>query len=429
MGGRGTWQSTLRPWLLVLIALGVGLLLGGHGLDGVRGYIGLGRTQHVAPAPTASRGNGPALRGGPMGAAGSTPSGLHNAPPPAHVPSGYTLEQRGRARWLYPSAAQSEIDQLEPVRQRAWAKLANDLGVYLPPDIDIRIGLNPDQMQQLAPAGYRLPTYATGVAFPEDGLVLLSMAEPEQWLRPNLAQVLAHELAHVALHRATVGSGTAPALRGGASQPVPRWLNEGFAIHEAEEHSLSRVRTLWEGTLRGDLIELSQLSASFPDEHRGEVDLAYAQAADLTGTLLGNDFGPQRFRTLVTQLRAGRPFEEAILASYGMTLERIEQRWRTQVSQRFGGWPTVLSGLTAVWALAAILLVVGYVRMRRRQRKTLERWAIEEAPLLAPVSQPPPPPPPSRTPADDVLDAWGDRQHRDPGVPTIVHEGRSHTLH
>lgn len=407
MGGRGTWQSTLRPWLLVLIALGVGLLLGGRGLDGVRGYIGLGRTQRVHEAPAAAA----------SPATGSTPSGLHNAPPPAHVPSGYTLEQRGRARWLYPSAAQSEIDQLEPVRQRAWAKLANDLGVYLPPDIDIRVGVNPDQMQQLAPAGYRLPTYATGVAFPEDGLVLLSMAEPEQWLRPNLAQVLAHELAHVALHRATSG------------HVVPRWLNEGFAIHEAEEHSVSRVRTLWEGTLRGDLIELSQLSASFPDEHRGEVDLAYAQAADLTGTLLGSDFGPQRFRTLVTQLRAGRPFEEAILASYGMTLERIEQRWRTQVSQRFGGWPTVLSGLTAVWALAAILLVVGYVRMRRRQRKTLERWAIEEAPLLAPVSQPPPPPPPTRTPADDVLDAWGDRQHRDPGVPTIVHEGRSHTLH
>jgi hypothetical protein len=177
-------------------------------------------------------------------------------------------------------------------------------------------------------------------------------------------------------------------------------------------------------------MSLSELSASFPDEHHGEVDLAYAQAADLAGTLLGGELGPNRFRSLVTQLRAGRPLDEAVLAAYGMPLERIEQRWRTQLAQRFGRWPTVLGGLTFVWALAAILLVVGYVRVRRRQNKTLERWAIEEAPLAAPVaSQPPPPPPPQRTPADDVLDAWGERQHRDPGVPTIVHEGRSYTLH
>ncbi|HMI91750.1 MAG TPA: hypothetical protein VK509_10330 [Polyangiales bacterium] len=353
----------------------------------------------------------------PLAPATAGTGALRSPPPPAYVPSGYTREQRGTARWLYPNAAEGEVDKLEPLRKRTWNRLANDLGVYLPPDIDIRIGVNPEHMQQIAPAGYRLPAYATGVAFPDEGLVLLSMAEPQQWMRPNLGQVLAHELAHVALHRAVGGNS------------VPRWLTEGFAIHEADERSLARVRTLWEGTLRGDLMDLSRLSASFPDQHHGEVDLAYAQAADLAGTLLGGELGPNRFRGLVSQLRAGTPLEEAVLAAYGMPLERIEQRWRTQLAQRFGRWPTVLGGLTFVWALAAILLVIGYVRVRRRQQKTLERWAIEEAPLLAPVSQPPPPPPPQRTPADDVLDAWGERQHRDPGVPTIVHEGRSYTLH
>jgi hypothetical protein len=384
----------------VLVAVGAGVLIAGRGLFGFDGD----EPSATEPPPR------------PAAAAGS--GALRRPPPPAYVPSGYTREQRGTAHWLYPSAAEAEVDKLEPLRKRTWNRLANDLGVYLPPDIDIRIGVNPEHMQQIAPAGYRLPAYATGVAFPDEGLVLLSMAEPQQWMRPNLGQVLAHELAHVALHRAVGGN------------RVPRWLTEGFAIHEADERSLARVRSLWEGTLRGDLMSLSELSASFPDEHHGEVDLAYAQAADLAGTLLGGELGPNRFRGLVTQLRAGRPLEEAVLAAYGMPLERIEQRWRTQLAQRFGRWPTVLGGLTFVWALAAILLVVGYVRVRRRQNKTLERWAIEEAPLLAPVvSQPPPPPPPQRTPADDVLDAWGERQHRDPGVPTIVHEGRSYTLH
>jgi hypothetical protein len=75
-------------------------------------------------------------------------------------------------------------------------------------------------------------------------------------------------------------------------------------------------------------------------------------------------------------------------------------------------------------------LVFGYVRVRKRQRETLKRWAIDEAPVLAPETAPPPPPAPvARSAADDVLDAWTDQQRRDSGRPTIVHEGRSYTLH
>jgi hypothetical protein len=110
-------------------------------------------------------------------------------------------------------------------------------------------------------------------------------------------------------------------------------------------------------------------------------------------------------------------------------LWRIEQQWRTQLAQRFGSWPSILSGLTVVWAVAALLLVVGYVRVRKRQRETLKRWAIEEAPALAMETAPPPSQAVPRSVADDVLDAWGDQRRRDSGVPTIVHEGRSHTLH
>jgi hypothetical protein len=79
-----------------------------------------------------------------------------------------------------------------------------------------------------------------------------------------------------------------------------------------------------------------------------------------------------------------------------------------------------------------LLLIVGYVRVRARQRRTLQRWALEEAPLEQPevsVNVQPPPPPVPRNAADLVLDAWVDQQRHDAGIPTIVHEGRSYTLH
>jgi hypothetical protein len=72
--------------------------------------------------------------------------------------------------------------------------------------------------------------------------------------------------------------------------------------------------------------------------------------------------------------------------------------------------------------------------VRRRHRRTLERWAEEEAPAahtegVPTITVQPAPLPSSRNPADVVLDAWVDQHRHDGSIPTIVHEGRSYTLH
>src|SRR5262245_53866294 len=182
---------------------------------------------------------------------------------PATIPDGYTLEREGKATWVYPTAAESEVARLKRLQRSAWTRLGRELGVQLSPGLDLRIAVNPAEMQALAPDGLRLPAYATGVAFPEQGLVLVSLTEPESWLRSDVDRVLVHELSHVALHRAVGG------------HPVPRWFSEGVAIQQAGEHSLARLRVLWDGTLRGKLIPLAMLSERFPSRH-GEVSLAYA---------------------------------------------------------------------------------------------------------------------------------------------------------
>jgi hypothetical protein len=343
----------------------------------------------------------------------------HPAPLPTKMPSGYTLEPGGAQRWVYASSIDAEVTRLKRVQRETWARLGRELGADLGQALDLRVAINPEQMQALAPPGRKLPDYATGVAFPADGLILLSMTEPESWLRADIDRVLVHELAHVALHRAVAG------------MPVPRWFSEGVAIHAADEHSIARVRVLWSATLRRALIPLAQLEDRFPARH-GEVSLAYAQSADLVGQLLQEDRDQVRFRKLVAGLRSGASFEQAFAQSYQIPLWQLEREWRGSLAHRFGSWPSLLSGLTVVWALAALLLVFGYFRVRQRHRSTLKRWAIEEAPVLALVEATPPPTPSAAVPrnaADDVLDAWTDQQRKEAGVPTIVHEGRSYTLH
>ncbi len=350
---------------------------------------------------------------------------LAAAPLPERIPGGYSAERDGDVRWIFPTSAEAEVRDLMVAQREGWKALAHELGAELGTELDIRVGLNPGDMQKLAPPGARLPGYASGVAFPADGLILLTFTAPGTFLRPNMEAVLTHELAHVALHRAVDGN------------RVPRWFTEGVAIDQAGERSIARVRTLWDGTLRGDLLPLSELSKRFPGHHSG-VNLAYAQSADLVRAMLDGPGDAERFRKLIEGLRDQAPFAEAFAAAYDETLSDFERDWRVELSQRFGRWPSLLMGLTAVWVLGALLLVLGYVRVRAHHRRTLARWAIEEAPLaegeevpaaaLA-AAQPPPPPQPRRTAADAVLDEFADDKRRDSKVPTVVHDGQSYTLH
>ncbi|MDH5676447.1 MAG: peptidase MA family metallohydrolase [Myxococcales bacterium] len=350
---------------------------------------------------------------------------------PARIPGGYTAERLGPVHWIYPSSAESEVRTLQAEQARAFRQLEHRLGLEVAPELAIRVGINPEHMQQLAPKGAKLPSYATGVAFSEHGLILMSMTDPKSFMRPDMEQLLMHEMSHVALHRALQG------------HAAPRWLNEGLAVHFAGERSIARTRVLWDGTLRGKLHPLSSLDAAFPARH-DEVSLAYAQSSDLVDYLLDSTADRARFRNLILGLSRGIAFDEAFAKAYGLTIGQLESQWQGALRRRFGRWPSLLMGLGVVWVAGAILLLVGYVRVRRRHHRTLDRWAIEEAPASAAIAALENPPALLLSSAEsEAVAAWPKNatsgpapaadtdahRGRDSGIPTVEHEGRNHTLH
>jgi hypothetical protein len=334
--------------------------------------------------------------------------------PSLEPPPGYTTERDGNVRWTYPLSAADEVGALRAYQRLAWRRVVAELGVPVADTLDIRVALNPEQMQRLAPPKSALPGYADGIAFPKSGLVLLTLTAPETFFRPDMNRVLTHELSHVALERA---------VRGAA---VPRWFTEGVAVHQAGESSLTRIETLWNATLRGRLLSLAELSQAFPNNHN-QIDLAYAQSADFVGFMLDGRDERGHFQALLRELAKGRSFTEAVQSTYHVPLSYLEREWRAGLQRHFGRWPALFMGLTVVWVLGAALLGVAFVRTRLRDRATLRRWAIEEAPIL---SAPPPPPQPAGATQSSVDEFFDNRRTQsDSGVPTVVHDGQHHTLH
>jgi hypothetical protein len=319
-------------------------------------------------------------------------------------PEGYRTERIGAVTWTFPESFEDRVSRLIDAFDDHWSRVVTDFGVPIEDELVIRVARNPHEMRALAPIGAPPPDYATGVAYPESGVILLTMSAPQTWEPPDLEVVLIHELSHVAFHRAVLG------------HPVPRWFSEGVAIQQSEVRLLPRMESLLRAAAARSMLRLSELDQHFPARPY-EVNLAYAQSADVVGFLRRSDNDERRFQRMIQLLRKGETFDVALANAYGWTRVGLERQWRESLRARYRILPALLTGST-IWVAAAVLVIVAYRRRRRYHHLKLEQMARrEQLEALQAASQPPPAPPPR---AERLSEG---------GIPIVEHDGESHTLH
>lgn len=359
---------------------------------------------------------------------GDTPKAAHLTLPAP--PEGYSTFDGGWLQMAYHPSLAARARVLQEQADEFKRELEGMLGKDVLEKVHVRIGRTAGEMETLAPRGTGFPKYAAGVAYSELGLVLLTAAPRYPGANHDLPEVFRHELAHIALHDAV------------SRDNVPRWFNEGFAIHASGEAETSRMQALWTATVSGNLIPFEKLTRSFPSDST-TASVAYAQAADLL-RFLRRGGEEHRFRALIRRVSSGQSFEAALLDAYATDMYSLESDWKKDVAQRYTFWP-ILFGGSFLWVGAIGLLVWGYVRRRRRSEAKLARWAKEEAledarrkwaqaiveqsgQVRVVVTQAPEPS------AEDTARAEAGRGKDTaspllPLVPSIEHDGQRHTLH
>ena len=317
---------------------------------------------------------------------------------------GYETERIGPVTWTFPESERGRVDKLMDGVEEHWAELVDIFGVPFDDELIIRVARNPREMRAMAPYGHPPPDYATGVAYSHWGVILLTMSAPESWEPPDLEVVLVHELSHVALYRAVLG------------HPVPRWFNEGVAIQQSEVRLLPRMESLLRAAAQRSMLRLSELDDRFPDRPY-DVNVAYAQSADVVGFLRRTDNDERRFHRMIQSLREGETFDTALSTGYGWTRIGLERQWRESLRTRYRIVPALFAGST-IWVAAAILVVFAYRRRRRYHHVKLRQMAYREELEALRVTTVPPPAP--LAPTDMAADT---------GIPIVEHDGESHTLH
>jgi peptidase MA superfamily protein len=331
------------------------------------------------------------------------------------APEDFERIERGWLTLEFPASVRDRVEELERDAEEFRGRLSAEFGQGVLEQAIVRVARSPQQMAELAPEGAPPFGYAVGMAYPSVHLALLALQAPDTSEAPDLVELLRHELSHLALFDAVGG------------HHIPRWFDEGLAIHESGELPWARRKALWEASLSKRLLPFADLDRGFPAD-RYEVNVAYAESADFVSFLL-RDADRARFGSLVERVRAGAEFGRALEDAYGTDMRKLEYEWRTEVSRRFGIVPA-LTGGGLLWVLVVALAGAAWVKRRKRAKEKLAQWAREEAEMevaLAAADRERAEKVPAAAapvPADDEIPV-----RPTVGIPVVEHGGRWYTVH
>lgn len=199
----------------------------------------------------------------------------------------------------------------------------------------------------------RGPAWGAGLTLPSARTIILRLdaGDPEATLR--------HELAHLILASALPGR-------------VPLWFAEGYAVVAAGEQGRLDVLRLNLAVVRGRVPTLHALDAALRDDP-ATVRVAYALAGDAVMSL-ARRHPTGSLEPLLSALESRVPFDEALRAATGLTVDRFDEAWRKDVRHRYG----VIVWLSAggLWGLVLLWLVLA--RSVRRRADSRRRAALDQ---------------------------------------------------
>jgi hypothetical protein len=240
----------------------------------------------------------------------------------------------------------------------------------------IRVLLVPES----SPLAQSAPSWVSGYTDGVSNVVVLLPERTPSYPDGGLEEVLAHEVAHVLIYRASAG------------RRIPRWFNEGVAMLAGRSWRLRDQTQLALGLLSGEKVPLWQLDDLFEGD-RSHVERAYALSGALVQDLLDR-YGTGLPAALFSRVAQGLPFDEALRRTTGATLIDVgESFWaRQSVLKR---WLPIITSTAVLWFGITLLAIVAALKRRR------EKAAQAEA--EGPVESPPPAAAGSDRPSDDDL--------------------------
>lgn len=214
----------------------------------------------------------------------------------------------------------------------------------------------------LSLVGSSFPDWGVGCAIPERNVILLKSPYRFKYYRP-FSQVVTHELAHIFLGKYARG------------KRIPRWLDEGFAMHQSQEWAIGQDIAIARAVLTGSTIPLSDIE-SVNTFSQNKAELAYTESF-LAVSYLYSEYGKGTEKELVTQLANGSSLDIAFLRTIGSNYLSFQLDFEKYLQTKYN-WVSILGDTFPLWLGLAFLIVILYFLKRRYTKKTVKEWELED---------------------------------------------------
>ena len=257
-------------------------------------------------------------------------------------------------------------------RDEREAKLVSDVATRTLPNLKLRFGPNPVRPVRIVVAdsmdafrdtvGSDVPEWAAGVAVASRNLVVLKPRRLTYRRGTTLEQTVRHELTHV-----VAGANYAMGR-------LPRWLNEGIAMWQADEPTFRGDFSLAASALFGRLVPESELDREFRNARNDVAAICYGESRSLVDFII-DQHGEAALMRILEESRTATA-NEAFISALGRPANQLYKEWRRWM-QRYVYWYSVLSGVALFW-FTALLVFVAYARKRIWGRRKLAEWDEED---------------------------------------------------
>ncbi len=217
--------------------------------------------------------------------------------------------------------------------------------------LDIYVVTSEEKFDSLA--GNTVPDWGAAAAIPFRHRIVIKspliMAGDK-----SLGELTAHELAHIALARAT------------GYRSVPRWLDEGLAMYVSAEWGWSENLSMSWAVVLGSVIPLTEIE--YLNRFEGErVRVAYSQSY-LAFKYFLDTYGRSSFDILLESIRSGKSHEEAFLRAIGGNADLFEREFVDFLHRRYNLISLIFDS-HLLWILLALLVILGFILARLRRKK------------------------------------------------------------
>jgi hypothetical protein len=250
--------------------------------------------------------------------------------------------------------------EIKVILQTSYAKISGFLADSLTEVVNVYVVNSEDEFRSLVGNGF--PDWGVGCAIPEQNVIILKSPYRFKYYRP-FSMVVTHELAHIFLGKYARG------------KRIPRWLDEGFAMHQSQEWAIGQDIAIARAVLTGSIIPLSDIE-SVNAFSQSKAELAYTESF-LAVSFLYSEYGKGTEKELVTQLANGSSLDIAFLRTIGSNYLSFQLDFDKYLKSKYS-WISILADMFPLWVGLAFLIVILYFLKRRYTKKTIREWELEE---------------------------------------------------